>query len=150
MNNLTQPSSNNNGFAAWQADPLNSNQNFIEALFYAERGFAVFPVDNKRSLSRATANIDTLAEWWRANPNAKCGLALGARKGLIAIKFDDNFINAVREAGIGEHRDSSAVWSEAVNKVSINGQHDWLDNWRVAIKENQRDQSQEPVWNTYL
>src|SRR5688500_5325000 len=126
MQNISRPSTGDNYF------DLNNNQNLTEAIFYAERGFAVFPNDDKHSECDASTNIEELTKFWSANPHVKCALALGPRSGLIALAFNDSFMQLVCEAGISE-------------------QDDWLDTWRVVLKdENRWDEFTHGWRDTYL
>lgn len=64
-----------------------------EALRYAERGWAVFPLTGKvprtpRGVLDATTNAVTISEWWERWPDAGIGLACGGASGVWVLDLD--------------------------------------------------------------
>lgn len=69
-----------------------------DAIAVARRGWAVFPCRprDKRPLASlaphgvkdASRDLDQVAEWWEAEPQANIGLATGAASGLVVIDLD--------------------------------------------------------------
>lgn len=66
------------------------------ALFYAKLGFSVFPIKYKSKVpltvhgfKDASKDVGTIRNWWKANPNANIGLALGdMSNGIFVIDLD--------------------------------------------------------------
>ena len=68
------------------------------ALYYAEKGLAVFPLEErgKRPITKngckaATTNKEQIAEWWSCYPNSNIGIATGRPSGgLVVIDLDED------------------------------------------------------------
>lgn len=65
------------------------------ALFYAQRGWKVFPLVprdkrplTKRGVHDASDNPDQIRAWWKEHPNANIGLACGWESGLDVLDID--------------------------------------------------------------
>lgn len=75
-----------------------------DALEFAKRGIAVFPLTplskkplflpgiekGKGGVHLATTNLDQIRKWWRQEPKANIGIALGKISGIVAIDLDGN------------------------------------------------------------
>lgn len=83
--------------ASEDAQPHNpSNPLLVQALRYAERGWAVFPLKpmGKEPLTLhgfkdASKDKVQIAAWWEKHPNANIGLATGAVSGIFVLDVDD-------------------------------------------------------------
>ena len=53
---------------------------------------------------KATCNLDIIAAWWAANPNALIGMPMGQRTGVWTLDIDTG----------EEHADGLAQWTELV------------------------------------
>lgn len=68
------------------------------ALWYAGRGYAVFPLTpgdkiplkGSAGFKDATPNKDKITQWWQANPDANIGLPTGAQTGLWVLDIDSH------------------------------------------------------------
>jgi hypothetical protein len=68
------------------------------ALSYAAKGWNVFPLRPAgkqplaelapQGLKNATADADTIREWWAARPDANIGIRTGAESGLVVLDVD--------------------------------------------------------------
>jgi len=64
------------------------------ACWYAKfRGWKIIPLNGKTPIiqdwpNRATADLEVIRSWWRANPKANVGILCGQKSGLVVIDID--------------------------------------------------------------
>ncbi len=64
------------------------------ALFYAEKGWQVFPLPAKTKIPRVkwadvcTTERNMVAGWWDTDPDANIGIVTGSRSGIVVIDID--------------------------------------------------------------
>lgn len=69
-----------------------------DALKYAKRGIAVFPLSpgskiplkGTSGVKEATTDQDKIKTWWLHNPKANVGVAMGAISGIVGVDLDTN------------------------------------------------------------
>ena len=84
------------GAASTPARQCEASSLLEAALWYARKGFAVFPLTpgekvplkGSAGFKDATTDKDKITEWWQANPDANIGLATGAQTGVWVLDID--------------------------------------------------------------